>query len=170
VADDFQIAVHESGHVIASFVLLTVAGTSIEFVNGHHGLTWSDAVDLEPGTDSVESLCAKLKPLMPGAIDVEMEQAHSLVVAWLAGVEAETLFCDELLPNTGHDLRAARAVAELIVRDVSDVDSYIIFARTETRAILSTYASAVIAIANALVEHRTLNSSQIESIVKATIQ
>jgi ATP-dependent Zn protease len=48
------------------------------------------------------------------------------------------------------------------------VDSYIIFARTETRAILSTYASAVIAIANALVEHRTLNSSQIESIVKAT--
>ena len=168
--DNFRTAIHESGHVIAAYFMLTVSASTVEFVNGRRGLTWSSDVDLEPGTDSVESLCAKLKPLMPGAIDVEMEQAHSLVVAWLAGVEAETLFCDELLPNTGHDLRAARAVAELIVRDVSDVDSYIIFARTETRAILSTYASAVIAIANALVEHRTLNSSQIESIVKATIQ
>jgi hypothetical protein len=79
---DFQIAIHEAGHVfMAGEMLLTVAGSTIEFVNGHHGLTWSDAVDLEPGTDSVESLCAKLKPLMPGAIDVEMEQAHSLVVA-----------------------------------------------------------------------------------------
>jgi hypothetical protein len=167
VADVFQIAVHESGHVIASFVLLTVAGSTIEFVNGHHGLTWSDAVDLEPGANTVESLCAALKPLMPGAIDTEMEQAHCHVIEWLAGVEAETLFCDELLPNTEHDLRAARAVAELIVRDVSgDVDSYISFARTETRAMLSAYAGAVIAIADALVEHRTLNRFEIESIIK----
>src|SRR5665647_1419324 len=136
---DFQIAVHEAGHTIASFVLLTVTGTTVEFVNGHHGLTWSDAVDLEPGTDSVESLCAKLKPLMPGVIDTELEQAHSHIIAWLAGIEAEELFCNELLPYTEHDLRAARAVAELIVRDVSDVDSYINFARTETRAMLSAY-------------------------------
>jgi hypothetical protein len=149
-------------------MLLTVAGATIEFVNGHHGLTWSDAVDLEPGANTVESLCAALKPLMHGgAIDTEMEQAHCLVVAWLAGVAAEELFCNELLPNTGHDLAAARAVAALIVCDVSgDVDSYISFARTETRALLSTYAGGVTAIANALIKNRTLNRFEIESIIK----
>jgi hypothetical protein len=162
---DFQIAIHEAGHVIAGHMLLTVGGATIEFVDGYFGRTWSDAVDLEPGTDSVESLCAKLKPLMPGVIDTELEQAHSHVIEWLAGVEAETIFCDELLPNTEHDLRAARAVAELIVRD-SDVDSYISFARTETRALLTKFAGAVIAIASALVEHRTINRFEIESIIK----
>ena len=167
---DFQIAVHEAGHTFAGYMLLTVAGSTIEFVNGHHGLTWSDAVDLEPGANTVESLCAALKPLMPGAIDTEMEQAHCHVIEWLAGVAAEELFCNELLSNTEHDLRAARAVAELIVRDVSDVAAYINFARTETRAMLSTYAGGVIAIANALVEHRTLNRFQIAAIIKDFVQ
>ena len=166
---DFQIAVHEAGHVVAGHMLLTVGGATIEFVGGYFGRTWSDAVDLEPGANSVENLCAALKPLMPGAIDVEMEQAHCLVVAWLAGVEAETLFCDELLANTEHDLRAARAVASLIVPDVS-LDDYINFARTETRAMLSTYAGGVIAIADALVEHRTLNRFQIAAIIKDFVQ
>ena len=166
-----RISVHEAGHVIAGYMLLTVAGSTIEFVSGHHGLTWSDAVDLEPGANTVESLCAALKPLMPGAIDTEMEQAHCHVIEWLAGVEAEKLFCDaSLLPNTEHDLRAARAVAELIVRDVSDVAAYINFARTETRAMLSTYAGGVIAIADALVEHRTLNRFQIAAIIKDFVQ
>jgi hypothetical protein len=163
-----RISVHEAGHAVASFVLLTVAGSTIEFVNGHHGCTWSNESDLEPGAETVADICAALKPLMPGMIDTELEQAHSHVIAWLAGVEAEKLFCDaSLLPNTGHDLAAARAVAALIVRDVADVDSYIEFGRGETRALLTKFASAVIAIANALVEHRTLNSSQIESIVRA---
>jgi hypothetical protein len=161
---DFQIAIHESGHTIAGYMLLTVAGSTIEFVNGHYGLTWSNAVDLEP---DAKSLCGALKTSTPGIIDTEMEQAHACVIQWLAGVEAERLFCAAPLPsNINHDLAAARAAAALIVRGTTDVDHYLSFARAETRAMLSTYADGVIAIANALIKHRTLNYFQIESIVK----
>jgi hypothetical protein len=102
---------------------------------------------------------------MPGALDSELEQAHSHVVASLAGIEAERLFCDELLAHTGHDLQAARAVAALIVREVSDVDSYINRARIETRALLTAHAASVLAIADALVERRTLSRSQIYRVI-----
>jgi len=149
---DHRVAIHEAGHVVSGYVLLSVAGSTIEFVDGHHGLTWSNDAALEPDADTVESICAQLAPLMPGVLDEELEQAHSHVVEWLAGIEAEKLFCDELLPNTGHDIDAARAVSELIVREISHVDAYIEFARNETRALLIAHAAKVLAVASALVD------------------
>jgi ATP-dependent Zn protease len=103
---------------------------------------------------------------MLGVLDEELEQTHSHVVGWLAGIEAEKLFCDELLPNTGHDIQTARAVAALIVREVSDIDSYIDAARTETRALLTDHATAVLAVADALVEHRTISGDMIDRIIR----
>jgi hypothetical protein len=103
---------------------------------------------------------------MPGALDSELEQAHSHVVASLAGIEAERLFCDELLAHTGHDIQAARAVAALIVREVSDIDSYIDRARTETRALLIDQTACVLAVADALVEHRTISGDMIDRIIR----
>jgi ATP-dependent Zn protease len=103
---------------------------------------------------------------MPGALDSELEQAHSHVVGWLAGIEAERLFCDELLARNGHDTAAARAVAGLITREVSDIDSYIDRARTETRALLIDQTTAVLAVADALVEHRTISGDMIDRIIR----
>jgi hypothetical protein len=163
---DYRIAIHESGHVVAGYTLLSVAGATIEFVDGHYGRVWSDDAALEADTESVESICSQLKPLMPGALDSELEEAHSHVVGWLAGIEAERLFCDELLPNTAHDIQAARAVAALIVREVSDIDGYIDRARTETRARLVDQTAAVLAVADALVEHRTINGDMIDRIIR----
>jgi hypothetical protein len=163
---DHRIAVHEAGHVIAGYTLLSVAGATIEFVDGHYGRVWSDDAALEPDSESVESICAQLAPLMPGALHSEIEQAHCHCIEFLAGIEAERLFCDELLARTGHDILAARAIAALITREVGDVDAYIEFARAETRALLSTHAGAVLAVAAALVEHRTINRSQIAEIMR----
>jgi hypothetical protein len=126
---DRQVAIHESGHVVASYMLLSVAGSSIEFIAGHHGLTWSDDADLDPGTTSIQTICSELKPLMAGALADEVEQAHCHCIEYLAGITAEKLFCDgELLPNTGHDLEAATAIAELICRSPSSIDAYLAFA------------------------------------------
>jgi hypothetical protein len=104
---------------------------------------------------------------MPGALDSELEQAHSHVVAWLAGIVAEELFCSEPpLAATAHDLQAARAVAAPIVREVSDIDSYIDVARAETRALLTDHAADVLAVADALVEHRTISGDMIDRIIR----
>jgi hypothetical protein len=178
---DYQIAIHEAGHVIAGYMLLSVAGSTIEFVDGHHGLTWSNDAALEPGTDTVESICAALVPLMPGVLDTELEQAHSHVIEFLAGITAEELFCSEPpLANTAHDILAARSVAALIVRPSlaiitsdtqntaareSDIDRYIDLARDETLALLLTHTASVLAVAGALVEHRTIDGEQIDSII-----
>jgi hypothetical protein len=168
---DFQIAIHEGGHVVASFLLLTVAGSTIEFVNGHHGLTWSDAVDLEPGTDSVESLCASLKPLMPGIgnsridIAVELQRAHLHVLELLAGREGERLFSGTMLPNTEHDLEEAAAIAGLICRSPASIAAYLELCRTEVAALLADHRAVVLAIADGLIRYRTINGEQITTLI-----
>jgi hypothetical protein len=163
---DHQIAIHEAGHTVASYMLLSVAGSTIEYVGGHFGRTWANDIDIEAGAETVESICSQLAPLMAGALADELEQAHCHCIEYLAGTIAEELFCGELLPNTQHDLDAARAVAGLIVREIADIDSYIDLARTETRALLSTHTASVLAIAHALVEHRTIGGDMIERIIR----
>ena len=76
------------------------------------------------------------------------------------------LFYGETLPNTAHDIKAARDVAALIVREGS-VDAYIEFCRRETRALLLNHAAAVLAIADALIRHRTIDRIQIDTIMRA---
>ena len=161
----YRTSVHEAGHCVAGVLLdMSIEGCSIEFIDGHHGRTWSNGADLEPET-SAESICSALKPLMAGALHSELEEAHAHVCMWLAGAVAEEVFCGELLPGTGHDLQAARSVAALICREVADVDAYITFARAQTRKLLSVHAG-VVGIADALLEFRTLNRFQIEEIIR----
>jgi hypothetical protein len=161
---DRQLGIHEASHVVCSYMLLSVEGSTIEFVDGHHGRTWANETDIEAGTETVQSICSQLAPLMPGALDSQLEEAHAHVCAWLAGIEGEALFCDgEQLPNTGHDLDAARAVAGLITREV---DAYITFAKAETRALLSTHAASVLGIADALIRRRTINGDMIDRIIR----
>jgi hypothetical protein len=162
-----RVAIHEAGHVIAGYMLLSVIGATIEFVGGHHGRVWADEAALDPLVESIESICAQLAPLMAGALDSEIDEAHGHVIQHLAGIEAERLFYGETLPNTAHDIKAARDVAALIVREGS-VDAYIEFCRRETRALLLNHAAAVLAIADALIRHRTINRIQIASIMKAS--
>jgi hypothetical protein len=161
---DQQVAVHESGHCTVSVLLgLPVAGCTIEFARGHYGLTWARN-DYLQDTETVETICAELSPLMSNDrsdIAVELQNAGYSVISLLAGPIAEDLFCEARLPNTEHDEIEARAIAGLICRSATSVDAYIEFAKVEAVALLTDHADMVLAIAAALVAHRTLNADQI---------
>jgi hypothetical protein len=45
---EHRVAIHEAGHVIAGYMLLSVIGATIEFVGGHHGRVWADEAALDP--------------------------------------------------------------------------------------------------------------------------
>lgn len=141
---DYQVALHESGHIVTARMLgMPVAGSTIEFDSGHHGCTWNNENGLEPSADTVETICAALTPLMPvvgndrSDIAVELLRAHHHVLELLAGVEAERLFIGTMLPGTAHDLDEATAIAGLICRSPASVDEYLAFARTEAIALLT---------------------------------
>ena len=103
--DDFQIAIREAGHTLAAFMLFRVSGSTIEFVNGRHGLTWSNSIDLDPNAATFEGLRAALKD----DFDSEIERAHCHVVEWLAGTEAEKLFCETIPANSEREVESRRA-------------------------------------------------------------
>jgi hypothetical protein len=167
---DRRVAVHESGHAVSSHLLgLPVAGATIEFIDGHHGLTWATDGPLQAG-ETVDAICRQLTPLMSAIGDradiaTELLQAADQVISLLAGVEAERLFCAELMPNTEHDEIDARQIAALICRSERAVDTYLDFCRIEARALLTGHRDAVLAIADALVEHHTLNGAAIDAII-----
>jgi hypothetical protein len=170
---DAMVGIHEAGHVVIGRMLgMPVAGSTINRVGDHIGCTWSDERGLQPCTDTVESLCTALAPLMPGigddrsGIAVELRRAHNHVMELLAGHEAERLFCGTMLPGTAHDLEEGAAIARLICRSTKSVDAYLTFARAETTALLTDHSAVVLAVAAALTRYRSLTGEQIDDILR----
>ena len=173
-----RISFHEAGHsALAKITGQPLVASSIEFTNGHYGCTWGNASDLLPSTETVESICGQLMPLMAGfgddrsSIAGELLRAHHHVLELLAGVEAERLFSDgTMLLNTEHDEAEARAAAGLICRSPASIATYLEFCRTEVAALLADHRAVVLAIADGLIRHRTLNGEQIATIAKRSTQ
>jgi hypothetical protein len=172
---DAMVGIHEAGHVVVGRVLgQAVSGSTIEYINGHYGCTWSDS-DLRPCADTVAGICAELTPLLPGigddrsGIAVELLRAHNHILELLAGVEAERLFVGTMLPGTAHDLEEAIAIAALICRSPSSIDAYLAFARAEVVALLTDHRAVVLAVADALVERRILIGTEIDGIIDTAL-
>jgi hypothetical protein len=59
------------------------------------------------------------------------------------------------------DTRQARALARLIRSSESAIDAYLTFGLAEAQALIIRHRAAVLAIANALIIHKTLNAVEI---------
>jgi hypothetical protein len=135
---DRNVAVREAAHATVSRLLgLSVAGSTIDFIDGHFGSTWTTCAALDPDAESVDDLVAGLMPLMPPLFDdrsdvaVELERTSCQVISLLAGPEAERLFCAAPLPGSEHDRVEAFMIAGLIVRSPRSVDASLEFAEAE---------------------------------------
>jgi ABC-type sugar transport system ATPase subunit len=63
------------------------------------------------------------------------------------------------------DIRQARALASLICSSESAIDAYLMFALAEAKALIVRHRAAVLAIARALMVHRTLDAVMIYDII-----
>jgi hypothetical protein len=170
---DRRIANHESGHVVAARALgQLVGGCTIEPGENYSGATWGPNSDPSSFFTSEETIatCAALSSLMPAFgeprddIAVELVQTHARVIELLAGTEAER----ELYPapplDAPHDVAEAKAHAILICCSAA-VEAFIAYARVEAAELIREHRHLVQAIADALIERRTLDGTEIDVIV-----
>jgi hypothetical protein len=65
------------------------------------------------------------------------------------------------------DVREARKIASMVCTSESAIDAYLAFGLAEAKALITQHRAAVLAIAESLMVHRTLDSTQIDSIIAA---
>jgi hypothetical protein len=172
-----NVAYHESGHTAAYRLLgMPVARVTIEpvVIDGFacEGLTWRT---LEPADGpSFDDLAGTLREMKPPLFDDraniagELLALHHRVIATLAGPIAEALFTvGPMLPNVDAD--NARALAEVIVRSPAAVDAYLAYCAAEARGLLIGHRDAVVALAEALIQRRTLCGAKIDEVLRRSL-
>jgi hypothetical protein len=171
-----SVAYHESGHATVSRLLgLPVAGATIEFHNGFFGCTWAaDGAELQ-ADETVADICRQLTPLMPDGgsradIAGDLQWAADQIISLLAGPIAEEMFCSVRLPGSEHDLADAACLAQLICRSPAAAAAFLSYAKAEAVALLTDNRAVVLAIADGLIRHRTLNGEQIDANCKRSTQ
>ena len=70
------------------------------------------------------------------------------------------------MPWIAHsDVREARKIASMVCTSDAAIDAYLAFGLAEAKALVEQHRAAVLAIAEALMLERTLNSEQIDAII-----
>jgi hypothetical protein len=172
---DRRIANHEAGHVVAGRALgQLIGGSTIEPGENYSGATWGPNSDPSSFFTSEETIatCATLSTLMPAfgeprdEVAVELVQTHARVIELLSGTEAERqLFTTASPLEAPHDIAEARAHAALICCTPAAVETFLAYAKIEAAELIRTHCDLVEAIADALIEHHTLDTAQIDTII-----
>jgi hypothetical protein len=173
--DDWRVSLHEGGHTVVGRALGSeVGGCTIIEGPDFSGKTWGPLGNSArlSSVDEQPDLCEKIAHLMPafgeprsGAADI-FAHVHVRIVDLMAGTAAETVLHPDCPPWTAHsDIRQARSLASIICTSESAIDFYLKFAAEEAKALITTHRAAVLAIAESLMIHRTLDSTQIDEII-----
>jgi hypothetical protein len=175
---DRRIALHEAGHITVGRALgAEFGGATINPGPDFSGMAWgpyfepSRLSDLSLATD----ICDRVRPLMPGLGDRRVDgaefytHAHFRIVELMAGTEAERILhiADPPL-DAINDRQQAWAFANIVCcsNSPSAIEQFLSFARAEAAALIAAHRSVVLAIAEALLEKRTLSSgAEIDQII-----
>jgi hypothetical protein len=173
--DDWRIALHEAGHVVVGRALgEEVGGVTIVPGPDFGGLTWGPKGNSSrlSSLDEKPDICAKITALMPAFGEPRVNAAeiftycHVRVVDLCAGTAAETILHPACAPWIAHsDIREARKIASMICTSEAAIDAYLGFGLVEAKALIEQHRAAVLAIAEALMVHRTLDAEQIDTII-----
>ena len=172
---DRRIAIHEAGHTVVGRARgQLVGGTTIEPGENYSGATWginSDPSSFFTSEEIIET-CAALSTLMPAFgeprddVAIELVQTHARVIELLAGTESERQLYPDAPPlDAPHDIAEARAHTGLICCSSAAVETFLVYARTEAGELIRLHRHLVQAVAHALIERRTLDASQIDTII-----
>jgi len=178
ISRDARIAQHEAAHLTVGRVLGAEFGgaTIVENTDlGYGGLCWgpkfqSRFADEECSTAIVDQIVE----LMPKDGDTRDDTAEiyqhvfARVVELTAGSEAERMQFGDNWPATD-DRAQERSLAALIYSSSEAQRIFIEACAAEARTILRRHQDVVDALAAALVEHRTLDGSQIDETISRTV-
>jgi hypothetical protein len=172
---DRRTAIHEASHCVVGRALgQEIAGCTIVPDDDYAGLTWGPAFDrsMLSNENEVPDLCQAIGELMPQAGEPRVNAAeifahvHVRVVDLMAGTAGELLLHPECTPWVAHsDIRQARALVSMICTSEASIDAYLRFGAEEAKALIVQHRAAVLAIAEALMIHRTLDAEQIDTII-----
>jgi hypothetical protein len=173
---DWRVAIHEAGHVVVGRVLgQEVGGCTIIEGPDYGGLTWGPQNSARlSSVDDNPDLCSKIGALMPKAGEsrgtASEIYAHVFVriTDLRAGTAAESLLYLDAEPWVAHsDIAQARSLAGIFCTSESSIDAFLQLGLEEAKALISQHRAAVLAIAEALIVHRTLDGAMIDSIIAA---
>jgi hypothetical protein len=175
--DSWRVALHEAGHTVVGRALGSeVGGVTIIEGPDFSGKTWGPAGNSSrlSSIEETPDLCEMIAGLMPGFGEPRINAAEVFahvqvrVVDLMAGTAAETLlhpFCPPWIAHS--DIRQARKLASIICTSEAAIDAYLSFGIAEAKALIEQHRAAVLAIAEALMVHGTLGSTQIDDIIHA---
>jgi hypothetical protein len=177
VSRDQRIARHEAAHLTVGRVLGAAFGgatINADLDLGYGGLCWGPNFQSRFAGDTSTSTIEQIVDLMPGDGDTRDDTAviyqhvFNRIVELTAGSEAEKLQFGDNWPATD-DRQQERQLAGLIFSSPEAQRVFIEACRAEARAILQRHQDVVDALATALVEHRTLDGTQIDEVISRTV-
>jgi hypothetical protein len=171
--DDWRVALHEAGHVVVGRALgMEVGGVTIIQGPDFSGLTWGpkgnsarlSSVEEEP------DICGKIAALMPKAGECRDTVAFSHVFVPVtdlrAGTASESVLYPGAEPWVAHsDIEQARSLASIICSSDASIEAMLQLGLEEAKSLIAQHRAAVLAIAKALVIHRTLDAATIDDII-----
>ena len=175
---DHRIAIHEASHCVVGRALGAEIGGVTIVANGKFaGRVWGPGGDqfLSDGSDICGEVMHELMPFWPGIgeprDDAAEFQVHAMrrTVELLAGSEGEAMLEDAPLLGAVDDNKQALRFARLVCVSSAAVEAFLSYAKAEARALLEEHRSLVLALADCLLEKRTLTGAGVDAVLAAAL-